>query len=391
MTINIKNKITPKLRFPGFFGEWEEKNLGEICDYKNGGAFENNLVDNGKYNLVTLNSIDISGRLKKNHKTVGHAEWYLKKYDLIMVLSDVAHGNFLGLVDIIPEDNRYVLNQRMGLLRKIDNHIDLNFLRTYINKNQRYFKLHGQGSSQQNLSKGDVLKFKIPAPSLPEQQKIAEFLGSLDEWIENLRVQKESWEKYKKGMTQKIFSQKVRFKDIDGKDFAEWEEKRLGNVCDIKKGKQLNRIGLSASEGHPVINGGIAPSGYTDTFNTKGNTIAISEGGNSCGFVNFIKKDFWCGGHCYSLLNIPSDTTVLFLYQYLKLFEKKIMRLRVGSGLPNIQRKDIEKLKLKLPSLFEQQKITEFLSSIDNSIESKQQQVTRAEQWKKGLMQGLFV
>ena len=198
-----------------------------------------------------------------------------------------------------------------------------------------------------------------------------------------------SLESYKKSLMQKIFSRQIRFKDENGNDFPEWEEKRLGNICNIKKGDQLNRDGLSLDTGFPVINGGIDPSGYTDAFNTEGNTITISEGGNSCGYVNFIKENFWSGGHCYSLLDLEADK--FFLYQYLKFSQKNIMRLRVGSGLPNIQKKDIERLKLEIPSLPEQQKIAEFLSSIDTLLESKQQQITKAEEWKKGLMQGLFV
>jgi type I restriction enzyme S subunit len=330
--------------------------------------------DDMKYINVELHKVLQSGHLKKDDI-------------LVTTRGDIGMLAYVG-----REFDDANINAQICLLRCGDS-ISSRFLLNYLSSmiGQKQFKELQTGSALKQLPKGNLAKLKINLPQKKEQKKIAEFLGSVDEWIENLRVQKKSLDKYKKGMMQKIFSQEIRFKDINRKDFAEWEEKRLGNVCDIKKGKQLNRIGLSASEGHPVINGGITPSGYTDTFNTKGNTIAISEGGNSCGFVNFIKKDFWCGGHCYSLLNIPSDTTVLFLYQYLKLFEKKIMRLRVGSGLPNIQRKDIEKLKLKLPSLFEQQKITEFLSSIDNSIESKQQQIAQAEQWKKGLMQGLFV
>lgn len=187
------------------FPEWEEKRLGEICDYKNGGAFEKCIAKNGQYNLITLNSIDINGKLKTFHKTVNEADWYLKKNDLIMVLSDVAHGNFLGLVDIISEDHKYVLNQRMGLLRKKNDQMNLNFLRRYINHNQRYFKLHGQGSSQQNLSKGDILKFKVNAPSLPEQQKIADFLSSLDKLIEAKQCQIIQTQNWKKGLMQQLF------------------------------------------------------------------------------------------------------------------------------------------------------------------------------------------
>ena len=201
--------FSQKIRFKDDDGkkflEWEEKKLGDICDYKNGGSFENNLVDNGKYNLINLNSIDITGKLKNNHKTVDYADWYLKKHDLVMVLSDVAHGYFLGLVDVIPENNKYVLNQRMGLLRKKDDNVDLNFLRTYINKQQKYFKLHGQGSSQQNISKGDILKFKVPVPTLLEQQKIAEFLTSISNLIESKQQQITQAEKWKKGLMQGLF------------------------------------------------------------------------------------------------------------------------------------------------------------------------------------------
>lgn len=187
------------------FEDWEFKKLGELFDYKNGDSFEKNVIENGKYNLITLNSIDINGNLKNKHKTVSFAEWYLQKDDLIMVLSDVAHGNFLGLVDIIPIDNRYVLNQRMGLLRKKNIQINLNFLRTYINRNQRYFKLKGQGSNQQNLSKGDILKFKVNFPCYDEQKKIAEFLTSIDKLLESKQQQIVKAEEWKKGLMQGLF------------------------------------------------------------------------------------------------------------------------------------------------------------------------------------------
>lgn len=187
------------------FPNWEKKRLGEVCDYKNGGSFEKNVVENGKYNLISLNSININGDLKDSHKTVNSADWFLEKGDLVMVLSDVAHGDFLGLVDIIPKDNEYVLNQRMGLLRVASKNIDLIFLRFYINNKQKYFKRHGQGSSQQNLSKGDILKFLILTPLLKEQQKIADFLTSIDKTIELKQEQIFKAENWKKGLMQKMF------------------------------------------------------------------------------------------------------------------------------------------------------------------------------------------
>jgi len=186
------------------FSEWEEKRLGTIFDYKNGGSFEKEVVKNGKYYLITLNSIDINGDLKQEHKTINITDNSLNKNDLIMVLSDIAHGNFLGLTAIIPEDSKYVLNQRMGAL-KLKKNSNMIFLRFLINYNQKYFKLHGQGSSQQNLSKNDILNFKINLPSLEEQNKIADFLSTLDKQIDSTKEQLAKTKKFKKGLLQKMF------------------------------------------------------------------------------------------------------------------------------------------------------------------------------------------
>jgi type I restriction enzyme S subunit len=185
------------------FGDWEEKTLGEICDYKNGGAFEKDIVEEGDYYLITLNSIDIHGSLKEDHKKINHTDNSLKSGDLVMVLSDVAHGYFLGITDIIPSDN-YVLNQRMGALRS---KITLNtfYLKLFINFNQKYFKLKGQGSSQKNLSKGDVLAFNVLLPTYAEQTKIANFLTALDEKIQHITQQIEATKQYKQGLLQQMF------------------------------------------------------------------------------------------------------------------------------------------------------------------------------------------
>ncbi|MEI6141514.1 MAG: restriction endonuclease subunit S [Mariniphaga sp.] len=185
------------------FPKWEKKKLEECCDYKNGGSFENRLSEYGEYYLITLNSLDINGKLKNEHKRVDNTDNSLQKGDLVMVLSDVAHGNFLGLTDIIPGDN-YVLNQRMGALKPI---IEINtvFLKTFINLRQKYFKLKGQGSSQQNLSKGDICNFEILIPCLAEQTKIANFLSGLDEKIYRTENQIKQTQQYKKGLLQNMF------------------------------------------------------------------------------------------------------------------------------------------------------------------------------------------
>ncbi|MCD8519138.1 MAG: restriction endonuclease subunit S, partial [Flavobacterium sp.] len=154
-----------------------------------------------------------------------------------------------------------------------------------------------------------------------------------------------------------IFAQKLRFKDENGNNYPDWEEKKLGDLVDVVKGKQLNKEELSEVGTYPCQNGGIEPSGYTEEFNTIENTITISEGGNSCGYVNFMTSKFWCGGHCYSLLNIKNNVMKQFLFQYLKFNQNEIMKLRVGSGLPKYSKRFLLLiLELKIPCLEEQQK-----------------------------------
>ncbi|MBZ7986236.1 restriction endonuclease subunit S [Campylobacter sp. Cr9] len=185
--LHLMNELlSGKTRFANFTTPWQEVKLADICEYKNGGAFEKFVVENGKKYLITLDSISIDGKLKKEHKMIDNIECEcLKKNDIVMILSDVAHGYFLGLTGIIPCDDLYVLNQRVGLLRPNEN-IDSYFLSSYINNNQHYFKIQGQGSSQQNLAKGSIINFKIKLPSLEEQKNIGEVLSACDERLECL-------------------------------------------------------------------------------------------------------------------------------------------------------------------------------------------------------------
>ncbi|WP_312508492.1 restriction endonuclease subunit S [Chryseobacterium culicis] len=195
--------FSQKIRFKNFMTQWEFKNLGEICIYKNGGSFEKEIVEEGIYNLITLNSIDIDGNLKKVHKKVNKTDYSLRKGDLVIVLSDVAHGNFLGLTDIIPNDS-FVLNQRMGALKpKID--VNRFFLKSIININQKYFKLKGQGSSQLNLSKGDIENFEVLFPSIEEQNAIAQFLFCITNKIQTERNLLDKYQSQKQYLLQNLF------------------------------------------------------------------------------------------------------------------------------------------------------------------------------------------
>jgi type I restriction enzyme S subunit len=170
-----------------------------------------------------------------------------------------------------------------------------------------------------------------------------------------------------------------------------WRLKKLGSVCRIKKGVQFNKVELSDSGMFPCINGGIEPSGYSDLWNTIENTITISEGGNSCGYVNFLTTKFWSGGHCYSLLDLDKNLENDFLYQALKGRQSLIMDLRVGSGLPNIQQKAIKEFEFLSPeSKSEQTQIASILSKVDEAISQTEQLIAKYTRIKTGLMQDLL-
>ncbi|WP_395051696.1 restriction endonuclease subunit S [Flavobacterium sp.] len=135
---------------------------------------------------------------------------------------------------------------------------------------------------------------------------------------------------------------------------------------------------------------------YSDNyivFKKKLVRLPCSEGGNSCGYINFFKVKFWSGGHNYSIeINNAKETDNDFLFQLLKYNEAEIMKLRVGSGLPNIQKKDLVAFWLVLPiSKEEQTKIANFLSAIDDKINNCQAQISNTEVWKKGLLQQMFI
>ena len=242
-----------------------------------------------------------------------------------------------------------------------------------------------QGAVRANIGQKDLSVVNLLLPPIAEQEKIAEILSTWDHAIEQTERLKANAETHKQALMQQLLTGKKRFPEFEG----EWEAKVLGDIVKISKGQQKNRIDLTANGKYPVINGGIEPSGYTDEYNRMENIITISEGGNSCGYVNFIKTKFWCGGHCYSMLEPSIDNH--FLFHALKFREKALMQLRVGSGLPNIQKRDVESFKIKYPKITEeQQKIAAVLSAADREIELLAQKLDHLKTEKRALMQQLL-
>lgn len=240
------------------------------------------------------------------------------------------------------------------------------------------------GSTFLEISKKDVERLKILVPPLAEQEKIADILGCWDSAIEKLTALIDAKKQRKKSLMQNLLTAKIRLPGFTD----EWKRKQLQEIASISKGEQLGRLEMTENGRYPVMNGGVSSSGRTNDFNRNENSITISEGGNSCGFVSLLTEKFWCGGHCYTLADLRTNT--VFLFQMLKFYEEDIMRLRVGSGLPNIQKPSLGKVSLGIPPLPEQQAIADILSKADEEIDLLIKKLSLIQEQKKGLMQKLL-
>ncbi len=143
-------------------------------------------------------------------------------------------------------------------------------------------------------------------------------------------------------------------------DGVEW--KTLGEVCDIHKGVQFNKTDMKEVGTYPVINGGINPSGYAEVFNEGKNTITISQGGASAGYVNFLRNKFWLGAHCYAV--IPYDTVLnKYLYHFITMNEITLQQCQYGAGIPALAKSTISSLEIPVPPLPVQEEIVRILDA----------------------------
>jgi len=391
-----QHTLKPQLRFSEFEGEWRSVKIGDLTTVTAGGTPSTLKKEYWNGNIPWMNSGELN--LKRVYDVQNRiTELGLKKSStkiipinsILIGLAGQGKTRGTAAINLIE----LCINQSIAAIYPNTNLFYSEFL--YQNIDNRYEELRNLSTGaggRGGLNLSIIKSFQIPIPSLPEQQKIASFFSDVDLVITKLTKKKELLEQYKKGVMQKIFNQQLRFKDDEGNAFPIWEEKKLGKVSEINKGEQLNAEFLTKVGSYPCISGGINPSGYTEDFNRNENTITISEGGNSCGYVNLFKTKFWCGGHCYAIENLKNNVVNDFLFQILKQSEIKIMRLRVGSGLPNIQKKDINNFKFKLPvSIVEQTKIANFLSDIDIKIEALNAKIENSKSFKKGLLQQMFV
>ena len=374
MSRKTENGVLPK--------GWRRVSLGEVCSIDKR-TLSPQTTDDYCFDYIALSDIDRGSLLQmqkyKFSEAPSRARRVVKRGD---VLLGTVRPNLQGFYVFKDEVKDCIVSTGFAVLTPKFDLLDSVYLFQLLFSHQMLATYHAVnvGSNYPAINSSDISNFKILVPPLREQKVIASILETWDTAIEKTEALIAAKEKQ--------FGWLVRCLMKTSK--KNWSQSLLKHIAKIKKGQQINRNTLSAFSDYPVWNGGITPSGYTEKYNTNENTITISEGGNSCGFVNLSPEKFWLGGHCYALEELNEGIILDFLYFYLKAQEPQIMKLRVGSGLPNIQRVAIEKLEIKYPNLQEQKHIAETLNTARKEIGILKALVERYRTQKRGLMQKLL-
>lgn len=164
---------------------------------------------------------------------------------------------------------------------------------------------------------------------------------------------------------------------------------KLVDICRIEKGQQIDTSRLNDSHRYRYINGGVKESGYYDSFNSNEECVLVSEGGASCGYVNYINEPFWCGCHCYRLFDLK--VMPKYLYYALKANQERIMDLRTGVCMPNIKKKDFQDFVVSIDSDAKRQDVVvKVLDTIQKAIDLKRKQLEDLDELVKSKFQEMF-
>ena len=390
----------PKLRFPEFSGEWEEKKLNKIF-YK----ITKRNTDKKNTNVITNSATEglISQRdyFDKDIANIEKTDNYfvIQNGDFVYnprKSSSAPYGPFTQY----KLTNDGIVSPLYLCLRKIESAIDSKFLESYFKTacwHQYIYENGSAGARHDRVSIHDEVLLDMPLkiPSLPEQQKIADFLSTVDSIIASEIKILNALQKKKKALMQKLFSQQFRFKADDGSEFPAWVEKKLGDCVDIldKQRKPIESKERANRKGKYPYYGASGIIDYIDDYIFEGESILLGEDG-----ANIINRNsrlayiasgkYWVNNHAHIMKAINGNLNY-YICEYLESldYSKKC----AGSAQPKLTQEIVRDLDMNLPCKEEQQKIADCLSSLDNLIQNQQKIVTNWQQRKKALLQQMFV
>ena len=395
----------PKLRFKADdgsqFPEWEEKKLGEYLI-----QYTEKTTVNNQYPVLTSSrkgiylQDDYYGRQVASENNIGY-NIVPYGYFTYRHMSDDLIFRF-NINNIVEKGIVSTLYPVFTVTDKIDS----NFLQSYLNESIDFFKycmLQKQGGSRTYMYFGKLKDFVAHLPCLPEQQKIAEFLSTIDTVIAKQKETVSAWEERKKGVMQKLFSQEVRFKADDGSEFPEWEKKPFGDIVSefkVKTKVENEDTLLSCAINGVFLNSelfghqrGQSNIGY---LKIKKETLILSAQNLHLGNANVnLRFEHGIISPAYKTYDIVGCSAE-YMSQWVKWdMTKQFFYNATTVGASECRRNvDWNMLYSQLfavPCLAEQQKIADFLSSLDEVIEKQKATLAAWEELKKGLLQQMFV
>jgi type I restriction enzyme S subunit len=375
--------LRPKLRFPEFKDKWNIKKLKEIGSFLGGGTPSTKEKNFWNGDIPWISSSDVSDEnIFEVRKT---------RFITIDAVNKSA-------TKVIPKGNILIVS-RVGVGKVAINDVDIctsqdftnlilensnNYFIAYLIKNETNKLLEfNQGTSIKGFVKSDLEDLSVKFPSILEQTRIANFLSSIDEKLNLLKEKKSLLEEYKKGIMQKLFSQEIRFKDDDGNDFEDWEEKSIRNILSIGSGRDYKHLNL----GNVPVYGTGGLMTYVDSFLHQGETVCIGRKGT-------IDKPMYFNGDIWTV------DTLFYTHTFVDSIPKYVFYVfqsinwkqhNEASGVPSLSKSTIEQISINVPSIPEQTKIADFLSAIDEKIELVSTQIEEIQEYKKGLLQQMFV
>jgi len=426
----MKNEMkrVPSLRFPEFSEEWESATYGDLYYFiptnslsRDNLNYEEGSVKNihyGDIHTKFLTLFDIKKErvpfinLDVNLKKI-KTESYCREGDLVIADASEDYSDIGKTIEIKSLGNEKVLaGLHTFLARPKGENMYVGFMSALLKSwsVRKQVMTIAQGTKVLGISTGRLSKINLSYPSLPEQTKIADFLSAIDARLHALEQKKSLLEAYKKGCMQRLFSQEIRFKDEDGKDFPEWEEKRLGEVFDRVKTKNSennqNVLTISAQQGlvtqTKFFNSSVAAKDITGYYLIEKGDFAYNRSyskGYPMGAIKRLKKhEKGTLSTLYICFRVREAANPEFFEQYFesgKLNSELSKIAQEGArnhGLLNMSVIEFFKdVKIFKPSLPEQEKIANFLSAQDKKIALLAEQIAHTKAYKKGLLQQMFV
>lgn len=398
-----KQMNKPQLRFPEFKEEWEKKKIGDIGEVKMcKRIFNHETQPFGEIPFFKIGSFGkepdafISKELYNDYKKRFS---FPKKGDIL-----ISAAGTIGRTVVYDGQDAYYQDSNIVWIENNNNTVPNEFL-YYI---YQIVKFNTEGGTIQRLYNNILKSTEFFKPSLNEQIKIASFLNAVDKKIQALKKKHNLLEQYKKGVMQKLFSQELRFKDENGKDFPEWEKKKLGEVFYSEKGKGISKDKIVQNGKYECVLYGelytkykevifeiVSRTDEEDGTKSKIGDLLIPSSTTTTGIdlanvTALNKNDVLLGGDITILRSHIKVNNVFYAYYLSNHKKDEIANYAQGITIVHLYYNHIKAMVIDLPSFKEQIFIANFLSVIDEKIKQTQLQIVKTEIWKKGLLQKMF-